>query len=1054
MALKLVLFALLVARMLGGWAIAVGETDDGPPTMLQLEMKPTSARILEHHHQRQLKSHELPQEWFHPYSNAVYSTFHGFNSTSNTYDEDFQKFRHLSRHERNLRHSLGLDLQPYWYGNYSNYSTVFFPHHRELQQFNSYQSAPLSQGFGTHYVHLWIGTPTPQRQSVIVDTGSRFTAFPCDGCVNCGQEHHTDPYFQPTRSDSFVALQCPLQCLETASCQVGDADSYCRFSQAYTEGSSWKAYQAMDLLYCGGTDILQAASHVDTNFSIPFMFGCLQQESGLFVTQLADGIMGLSAHETTLPKQLYNHGKLEYNMFALCFRKELGSSKRGVTAGTMTLGGVSSALDTSPMVYAKNTKTIGWYTVQVNNLYIAKKGGRQFLFDSEDSPDLKDVIAIPIDRAAVNSGKGVIVDSGTTDTYLNAKALPAFTKIWKEVTGMEYKHSAVGLTQEQLQALPTVLVQLQAAPSSFDTNPDPVLGQVGYLDPSNPMDVLLAIPATSYMEYFPTMKTYSSRLYFTETAGGVLGANAMQGHNVLFDWHHHRIGFSQSSCAYDLIEKEEQDKHMNVTTDTFGDGCRLGRPILSVPCMHSVDVSICQASDNPTNVGIMGTEVWTRLVLNPGLEEGKCHTFMENWSLTQNIQLEPSQINCTLDGLCQEYRPCQVPCMEAIKFYSNETETKAEVQSEDPREDGNKDCGEIGVWSACDYNCQQTMMISRLDKSGACVEASRIKRDCHVNACGRSDSCLVPYLVHTILVLEGAAIEKWDPVATEDFRKQFTKVAHLDEFELQHTNPIFQEGDVNILAIRPWFDGINDETLFVDESNDASRQDPEGIELVLQVSIFNAKAQRSHRRWLRDLLQEVGIPTSNNTSPIRPNGGTESSCEATEMYPLAKQAVDLSSRILKTERFEFLLADTMPAVRAVRVLSSWTINTQMYDEEINYFGPLGSRWGPYVVGFRIFCEVLYKACSLWVLLSFAMYAREKYRTSCFAPNFRAIWQSTVIRLCKWWTGRKWPRYHQVYTHEQDDSSHASIHECEMTVTEYKKGRITTTPKRRNLGLDA
>ena len=31
------------------------------------------------------------------------------------------------------------------------------------------------------------------------------------------------------------------------------------------------------------------------------------------------------------------------------------------------------------------------------------------------------------------------------------------------------------------------------------------------------------------MEYSPALKLYTSRLYFTETRGGVLGANAMQG---------------------------------------------------------------------------------------------------------------------------------------------------------------------------------------------------------------------------------------------------------------------------------------------------------------------------------------------------------------------------------------------------------------------------------------------------------------------------------------------------------------------------------------------
>jgi hypothetical protein len=710
------------------------------------------------------------------------------------------------------------------------------------------------------------------------------------------------------------------------------------------------------------------------------------------------------------------------------------------------------------MVYAKNTKRLGWYTVQVNKIYIAKKGGRQFLFDTKDAPALKDIISIPIDTAAVNSGKGVIVDSGTTDTYLNSNALPAFTKIWKEITGIEYKHSPIALTQTQLQALPTVLVQFQAAASSFDNYPSPVMGQVGYLDQTNPMDILLAIPATSYMEYFPTMKTYASRLYFTETAGGVLGANAMQGHNVLFDWHHRRIGFSQSSCAYDLIEQEEQDKHMNVTTaDTFGDDCRLGRPILSTACIHSVDVSICQASDNPTNVGIMGTEVWTRLVLNPGKEEGRCHTVMEDWSLKQNIQLEPSHINCTLDGQCQEYRPCHVPCMEAMKFYSKGTGKEPEIQPKNLESGGGQDCGESALWSACDYHCQQTRIMTQLTNNGVCVEDSRNTRDCHVNACGRADSCLVPYLVHAILVLEGAEIDVWDAVSTEEFRKEFTRVAHLEEFRKKHLDQIFQEGDVNVLAIRPWFADTNDDLSFLDESdsNEALGQDPKGIEVVLQISIFNPKNKRSvHGRQRRGLLQEIGDFGSNRTSPLR-NGKTESNCEASEMYPLAKEAVDLASRILRNEKFETLLAEAIPTVRDVRVLSSWTINTQVYDQEINYFGPLGSRWGPYVFGFRLFCEILYKACFFWVMTTFVIYVKDKYCTCHFPCHFRAFWQSFVIRICKWWTGRKWPRYQQVSNHEQDDSSNKSIiQECEMTVAEYKQGRKATTPKRRNLGLDA
>lgn len=46
-------------------------------------------------------------------------------------------------------------------------------------------TAPLFEGLGTHYSFIWVGTP-PQRVSVIMDTGSHHTAFPCTGC-KCGK---------------------------------------------------------------------------------------------------------------------------------------------------------------------------------------------------------------------------------------------------------------------------------------------------------------------------------------------------------------------------------------------------------------------------------------------------------------------------------------------------------------------------------------------------------------------------------------------------------------------------------------------------------------------------------------------------------------------------------------------------------------------------------------------------------------------------------------------------------------------------------------------------
>ncbi|KAJ1452344.1 aspartic peptidase domain-containing protein, partial [Pelagophyceae sp. CCMP2097] len=180
-------------------------------------------------------------------------------------------------------------------------------------------------GIGTHYAHVYaifsVGTP-PQRVSVIVDTGSHHTAFPCSGCKSCGT--HTDPYFDPERSSTLKWLGCS-DCVAAAHCM----QRKCQVSQSYTEGSSWKANQIKDALYVGGeTVISQPAS--ETWLSTSFIFGCQISETGLFRTQKADGIMGMSMNAQTLVPTMNANGQLHKNAFALCFMHG---------GGSMTLGG-------------------------------------------------------------------------------------------------------------------------------------------------------------------------------------------------------------------------------------------------------------------------------------------------------------------------------------------------------------------------------------------------------------------------------------------------------------------------------------------------------------------------------------------------------------------------------------------------------------------------------------------------------------------------------------------------------------------------------------------
>jgi hypothetical protein len=82
---------------------------------------------------------------------------------------------------------------------------------------------PLFPGYGTHFAYAYVGTP-PQRQSLIVDTGSHYTAFPCVGCTKCGK--HTDPYWNIKNSTTAVVPKCT----------VGTKETTCEIEQGYSEG--------------------------------------------------------------------------------------------------------------------------------------------------------------------------------------------------------------------------------------------------------------------------------------------------------------------------------------------------------------------------------------------------------------------------------------------------------------------------------------------------------------------------------------------------------------------------------------------------------------------------------------------------------------------------------------------------------------------------------------------------------------------------------------------------------------------------------------------------
>jgi hypothetical protein len=204
---------------------------------------------------------------------------------------------------------------------------------------NQKQVGALYQGYGTHYVDLWVGTP-PQRQTLIVDTGSGVTALSCatGGCnkkpATCGKGHHIDNFFDEVQRSSFHKLACN-EC-DRGHCSFGSRN--CKIGMSYQEGSSWSAFEAHDDVYIGGPHDhgLESdnggTSDMDPNhafdFSFPMTFGCQTKMKGAFITQLADGITGMDDASSSFWSQMQSQNTIQDKKFSLCFSRQPTAEKR------------------------------------------------------------------------------------------------------------------------------------------------------------------------------------------------------------------------------------------------------------------------------------------------------------------------------------------------------------------------------------------------------------------------------------------------------------------------------------------------------------------------------------------------------------------------------------------------------------------------------------------------------------------------------------------------------------------------------------------------------
>ena len=120
---------------------------------------------------------------------------------------------------------------------------------------------PLHEKSGTQHVHVWIGEP-PARQTLIIDTGSRFSATACEGCKDCGV--HANRYL-PRESSTRISHQCDVKGTNLPNkallgCRMADRcfRNACQIVQQYTEGSTWTAVEVNDIVALGEEHMYEA----------------------------------------------------------------------------------------------------------------------------------------------------------------------------------------------------------------------------------------------------------------------------------------------------------------------------------------------------------------------------------------------------------------------------------------------------------------------------------------------------------------------------------------------------------------------------------------------------------------------------------------------------------------------------------------------------------------------------------------------------------------------------------------------------------------------------
>jgi hypothetical protein len=273
------------------------------------------------------------------------------------------------------------------------------------------------------------------------------------------------------------------------------------------------------MVYLGSSNLEELDTYME--LAVAYSFGCQTSSNGLFKKQYADGILGLSIHETSLIRAMFEAGILSHYAFSLCLTKD---------GGYLSIGGVSQR-SFKRWLGARMTpisREHGYYSANVTSLVV---GSDIVASSTIHKKILKDL----------NGNKGAIVDSGTTDTFFPSSLNTVIGPLISDLTDGQVDFSDTTrrmlFSFAEFQKLPTITI-------TFANQVELVLYPHHYME-----GVPLSNTGESALLWAGKL-SLTNRLYFDEDGGAVFGINALLGNEILFDVQNRQIGFVQSTCSY------------------------------------------------------------------------------------------------------------------------------------------------------------------------------------------------------------------------------------------------------------------------------------------------------------------------------------------------------------------------------------------------------------------------------------------------------------------------------------------------------------------------